>query len=54
MRRERAARQLLAEPAQDTGTVVERLLAVQAQNWRATRLASRARTCDVARFADYT
>lgn len=44
MRRERAARQLLAEPAQDTGTVVERLLAVQAQDWRATRLAIRART----------
>ena len=44
MRRERAARQLLTAPARDGAAVVERLLAVQAQDPRAARLALRARS----------
>ncbi len=43
MRRERAARQLLVAPGGGAGAVVRRLLAVQAQDPRAARLALRAR-----------
>jgi hypothetical protein len=46
MRRQRAARQLLTAPAPDAATVVRRLLAVQAQDPRAARLALRARSED--------
>ncbi|MGZ4268734.1 MAG: DNA glycosylase AlkZ-like family protein [Solirubrobacteraceae bacterium] len=44
MRRERAARQLLVTPARDAGAVVRALLAIQAQDPRAARLAVRARS----------
>ena len=47
-RRERAARQLLTAPAKDARAVVDRLLAVQAQDPRAARLALRARSRDPA------
>jgi len=46
MRRERAARQLLTAPAPDAAAVVRRLLAVQAQDPGAARLALRARSAD--------
>lgn len=43
-RRERASRQHLTRPAADAAAVVARLLAIQAQDWSAARLALRART----------
>ena len=52
MRRERAARQLLTAPAPDATAVVARLLAVQAQDPRAARLALRARSADPAAGVD--
>jgi hypothetical protein len=47
LRARRAAAQLLSEPAAGPREVVRRLLAVQAQDLRAARLAIRARTRDV-------